>query len=108
MLFTEQERQLSIKSSPMSFILPDSRGKSFLVNVMDTPGHVNFIDEVTAACRLSDGVAVIVDAVDGVMLNTERAIKQAAMAKVPVTLIINKIDRFVFFCFFYAFIQIQA
>ena len=37
-LFTEQERELSIKSTPMTFVLPDSRGKSFLVNAMDTPG----------------------------------------------------------------------
>eukprot|EP00043_Microstomoeca_roanoka_P004395 m.49368 g.49368 ORF g.49368 m.49368 type:complete len:989 (+) comp12471_c0_seq1:193-3159(+) len=95
MLFTEQERQLSIKSTPMSFILPDTREKSFLVNVMDTPGHVNFIDEVTAACRLADGAVVIVDAVDGVMLNTERVIKQAALANIPITLVINKIDRLV-------------
>ncbi|EGD82082.1 Eftud2 protein [Salpingoeca rosetta] len=95
MLFTEQERQLSIKSTPMSFLLPDTRGKSYVVNVMDTPGHVNFVDEVTAACRVADGVAVVVDAVEGVMLNTERVIKQAAMAKIPVTLIINKIDRLV-------------
>ena len=38
MLFTEQEREMSIKSTPMTFVLPDSKGKSFLVNVMDTPG----------------------------------------------------------------------
>lgn len=95
MLFTEQERELSIKSTPMSFVLPDTRNKSFVVNVMDTPGHVSFLDEVTAACRVADGAVVVVDAVEGVMMNTERVIKQAALARIPVTLVINKVDRLV-------------
>eukprot|EP00045_Choanoeca_perplexa_P006490 m.55495 g.55495 ORF g.55495 m.55495 type:complete len:989 (-) comp13654_c0_seq1:58-3024(-) len=95
MLFTEQQRGLSIKATPMTFVLPDTRGKSHLVNVMDTPGHVNFIDEVTASLRLCDGVIVVVDAVEGVMLNTHRVIKQAALARLPVTLIINKVDRLI-------------
>ena len=42
----EKERMLSIKSMPMSFILQNSREKSYLVNIVDTPGHPNFIDEV--------------------------------------------------------------
>eukprot|EP00055_Hartaetosiga_balthica_P000660 m.137158 g.137158 ORF g.137158 m.137158 type:complete len:969 (-) comp11333_c0_seq1:945-3851(-) len=94
-LYTEQERKLSIKSTPMSFILPDTRGKSFLVNVIDTPGHVNFMDETTAAVRLADGLVLIVDAVEGVMLSTKIAIKQASLARIPVTLVINKVDRLV-------------
>ena len=62
---------------------------------MDTPGHVNFSDEVTAALRLSDGCVLFVDAAEGVMLNTERLIKHAILEKVPITLCINKIDRLV-------------
>lgn len=54
---------------------------------------MNFIDEVTASLRLADGVVVVVDAVEGVMLNTHRVIKQAALARIPVTLVVNKIDR---------------
>lgn len=94
-LDTEQQREMSIKSTPMSLVLPDSRGKSYLVNLMDTPGHVNFLDEVTASCRLADGVVLFVDAMEGVMHNTERIVKQAALARVPVTLVINKIDRLI-------------
>ena len=45
-LFIEQERQLSIKSTPLTLLLADSRDKSCLLNVIDTPGHVNFSDEV--------------------------------------------------------------
>lgn len=48
---------------------------------MDTPGHVNFSDEVTAAMRLCDGIVVFVDAAEGVMLNTERILKHAVQVK---------------------------
>lgn len=94
-LFTEIERGLSIKTQPLTILLPDSRGKSFLLNVMDSPGHVNFSDEVTAAFRLSDGCVLFVDAAEGVMMTTERLIKHAILEKLPITLCINKIDRLV-------------
>jgi 116 kDa U5 small nuclear ribonucleoprotein component len=50
---------------------------------------------VCAACRIADGMILVVDAVEGVMLNTTRVIKQAAAQKIPVCLVINKIDRLV-------------
>ena len=64
----EQERQISIKTVPMSLVLEDSSGKSYLCNIMDAPGHVNFSDEMTAALRLADGAVLVVDAVEGVMV----------------------------------------
>lgn len=94
-LFTEQERGLSIKSVPVSLVLPDTKGKSFLVNVFDTPGHVNFSDEITAALRLCDGVMIFIDASEGVMLNTERLLKHAVQERLAVTICINKIDRLI-------------
>jgi len=94
-LFTEQERGVSIKAMPVSLVCQDVRGKSFLMNVFDTPGHVNFSDEVTASMRMADGVCVFIDAAEGVMLNTERVIKQAVQEKLAVTICINKIDRLV-------------
>ncbi|XP_075259496.1 116 kDa U5 small nuclear ribonucleoprotein component-like isoform X2 [Convolutriloba macropyga] len=94
-LFIEQERQLSIKSTPLTLLLADSRDKSCLLNVIDTPGHVNFSDEVTAGMRVSDGVCVVIDAAEGIMLNTERILAHAVSSHLPVTIIINKIDRLI-------------
>lgn len=91
----EQARGISIKSSPMTLVLPSASGKSFLVNIMDTPGHVNFSDEISASLRLCDGVVLVVDAVEGVMVQTERIIKHAIMEGLPLCLLINKIDRLV-------------
>ncbi|XP_063227260.1 116 kDa U5 small nuclear ribonucleoprotein component [Bacillus rossius redtenbacheri] len=92
-LFTEQERGVSIKAIPVTLVLQDVRNKSYLLNVFDTPGHVNFSDEVTAAQRICDGVVLFVDAAEGVMLNTERLLKHAVQEKLAVTICINKIDR---------------
>lgn len=64
----EQERRISIKSVPVSLVLEDSNGKSYLCNIMDTPGHVNFSDEMTAALQLADGALLVVDAAEGVMV----------------------------------------
>ncbi|EAR95586.1 elongation factor G domain protein (macronuclear) [Tetrahymena thermophila SB210] len=91
----EQERLLSIKSSPMSLILPDFRDKSYLLNIFDTPGHPNFSDEVCCALRMCDGVVLVVDALDGVMLNTERIIRYCVKEKIAITILINKIDRLI-------------
>ncbi|GFR26533.1 116 kDa U5 small nuclear ribonucleoprotein component [Trichonephila clavata] len=92
-LYTEQERGVSIKATPVTFVLPDLKGKSFLMNIFDTPGHVNFSDEVTAAIRLCDGVILFIDAAEGVMLNTERLLKHAVQEKLAICICINKIDR---------------
>uniref|UniRef100_A0AAQ4NZY4 116 kDa U5 small nuclear ribonucleoprotein component n=1 Tax=Gasterosteus aculeatus aculeatus TaxID=481459 RepID=A0AAQ4NZY4_GASAC len=94
-LFTEQERGVGIKSAPVTMVLPDSRGKSYLFNIMDTPGHVNFSDEVTSSIRLSDGIVLFIDAAEGVMLNTERLIKHAVQERMAITICINKVDRLI-------------
>uniref|UniRef100_A0A0C9S3M2 SNU114 homolog n=1 Tax=Wollemia nobilis TaxID=56998 RepID=A0A0C9S3M2_9CONI len=91
----EQERQISIKAVPMSLVLEDSNAKSYLCNVMDTPGHVNFSDEMTAALRLADGAVLVVDAAEGVMVNTERAIRHAIQDRLPIVVVINKVDRLI-------------
>lgn len=79
----------------MTLVLPSSRDKSYLVNVMDTPGHVNFAGEATAGLAFADGVVLVVDAIEGVMVGTERAIKQALAHELPLTLCISKLDRLI-------------
>jgi len=93
--FDEQQRGVSIKSSPLSLVLQDTRQKSFLVHLMDTPGHVNFSDEVTAAIRLCDGVVLVVDVIEGVMVNTELMIKHALQDGLSLTVVLNKMDRLI-------------
>jgi U5 small nuclear ribonucleoprotein component len=91
----EQDRGVSIKATPVSLVLQNTAGKSYLLNVIDTPGHVNFSDEVTASLRAADGAVVVVDAVEGVMMNTERLIRHAVQQGLPVSLVINKVDRLI-------------
>ncbi|KAI1761814.1 P-loop containing nucleoside triphosphate hydrolase protein [Hypoxylon sp. FL1150] len=91
----ERERGISVKAAPMSLVLQGTKGKSHLFNIIDTPGHVNFVDEVASAMRLVDGVALVVDVVEGVQVNTEQIIKHAVLEDIPMTLIINKMDRLI-------------
>ncbi|KAH8110606.1 Calreticulin family-domain-containing protein [Phellopilus nigrolimitatus] len=90
-----REREISIKSSPMSLVLRTTSGKSHLVHFIDTPGHVNFVDEAASAIRLADGILLVVDVVEGVMVNTEALIKHAIQENVKITLVVNKIDRLI-------------
>ena len=91
----EQARGLSIRSTPFTTVLPDSRGKSYLVNALDTPGHTNFQDEVGAALRLADGVVLVVDVAEGVMCNTEALIRFCVRERLPMVLVLNKLDRLI-------------
>lgn len=91
----EKERKLSIKSMPMSFILQNSREKSYLVNIMDTPGHPNFIDEVVTSLRIADGILLVVDVIEGITLHGQNIIKHALEEELPIILVVNKLDRLV-------------
>ncbi|KAI5258824.1 U5 small nuclear ribonucleoprotein component [Aureobasidium subglaciale] len=91
----ERERGVSIKTGPMSLVLPATKGKSHLINMLDTPGHVNFADEVAASLRLIDGVVLIVDVVEGVQVQTEMVIKHAVLNHLPLVLVVNKMDRLI-------------
>ncbi|KZT27554.1 Calreticulin-domain-containing protein [Neolentinus lepideus HHB14362 ss-1] len=90
-----RQREISIKSSPMSLILQSSAGKSHLIHLIDTPGHVNFVDEVASAVRLVDGIVVVVDVIEGCMVNTEQILRHAIRENVKITLVVNKIDRLI-------------
>ena len=91
----ERDRGISIKSAPMSLVMEGTKRKSYLLNLIDTPGHTNFQDEVAAACRLADGVVLVVDVVEGVMCNTVHVIRHCIRQQLPIVLVLNKLDRLV-------------
>jgi len=76
-------------------VLSNSDGKSILSNIIDCPGHPSFSDEATAGMRASDGVVLVIDAVEGVMMQTEKMIQMALNEKLPIVLVINKMDRLI-------------
>ncbi|HJU14647.1 MAG TPA: elongation factor EF-2 [Candidatus Nitrosotalea sp.] len=90
----EQDRQMTIVQANVT-LLYEKDGEEYVINMIDTPGHIDFTGRVTRSLRAIDGAVVVSDSVEGIMTQTETVTRQALEERVRPVLYINKIDRLI-------------
>mmetsp|Transcript_3345 Transcript_3345/g.5578 ORF Transcript_3345/g.5578 Transcript_3345/m.5578 type:complete len:305 (-) Transcript_3345:2173-3087(-) len=91
----EIDKEISVKAAPFQVLLEDLRKKNYAFNVIDTPGHPDFKDEIAASLRLADNALIVVDVLEGVTAYTEILIKMALKTEKKMVFCLNKLDRLV-------------
>lgn len=99
----EQRRGITMKSAAISLLYTpkcavggdEAQPEPLLINLIDSPGHVDFCSEVSTAARLSDGGLVVVDVVEGICVQTHAVLRQAWEERLQVCLVFNKLDRLI-------------
>ncbi|CAX43702.1 U5 small nuclear ribonucleoprotein component, putative [Candida dubliniensis CD36] len=91
----EIERELTIKSSPITLLLSDSKSRSQIFNLIDTPGHIDFEDEILSALNITDGVILIIDAILGLTPQNQDLIDEILQQELSMIIIINKFDKLI-------------
>jgi elongation factor 2 len=90
----EQDRQMTIVQANVT-LLYEKDNQEYVINMIDTPGHIDFTGRVTRSLRAIDGAVVVSDSVEGIMTQTETVTRQALEERVRPVLYINKIDRLI-------------
>src|SRR4029077_1210037 len=90
----EQDRQMTIVQANVT-LLYEQGDQEYVINMIDTPGHIDFTGRVTRSLRAIDGAVVVSDSVEGIMTQTETVTRQALEERVRPVLYINKIDRLI-------------
>jgi 116 kDa U5 small nuclear ribonucleoprotein component len=93
--FLEKQRALSLHSSVTTLLVCNKKGKSFIITLIDSPGHPEFFDQSLTAIKISDGSLVIIDISEGVLMGTELALRNCIIEGLSIVIILNAIDRLI-------------
>lgn len=95
----EQERGITMKSSAISLVharhSQTQSDQKYLLNLIDSPGHVDFSSEVSTAIRLCDGALILIDVCEGICPQTHAVLRQASVEQLKLVLVLNKVDRLI-------------
>lgn len=94
-LYLEKRRKMSILTDVVTLVDQNLDGQSVALNLIDTPGHPDFVDQVITGMSMADGIAFVVDAVEGVTRVAQKLLLQVVLSEKPIILIITKIDRLI-------------